>query len=1374
MNRSISQPPSPDGTAVRTGHPPRRLRRRLLASLATGTTLALSLTLSGSGVHPQPGDRAAPVIAADTSEGYDLDAAAELRAAQCRLNLFQRKGGQQAKAVARAGLNGTPAQLLTAANKEYWLDPAPPLEVAYQDDRATASEVSSQLSAREDVWEESLAQEPPPGYTYTGFQWMNDDNPFDTIGLGTWLGQQFWLSEYDIFHDNQTPVASQASVDAVTAIATSRYSENRPEDREDWSAWHWEMQFMHPMYADDARIFLQSGGFSTSAPAPDTMEFRLDVEALKSRFADCTSHNPYDPHHVLTAETVTASIEWQQEIDGQRTQRDTILGEEAAANADLQVATRALGEGLAQSIIASRLADWQAYWLKQTPASAGLSYPDAAHFAKAQADIVKAQAMALGEQFVAARAAQSAQVHAAKVLAAQNAAYAVADAAGLPRGRGLLYGQQAVQVTQASAAATTAVAKAAETAANATRASAADSKTLMALAQTQAHASAAEFRRAAAETAAAQAKAAADGAAAQADLAAQNAAKAKAAQAKAEAAEKTAKAAAEDAAARRVTAEAQRNIAEQQKDIAAAKRQEAAAAESRAQSQRQAAADALSSAQDYGATSSAKKDAALAAESRATTARDKAFTAERDAEAQEARADAMEARADAVEGTSAAADARTAATSARGAANQARSAATAARAAANQATMAAAGAREAATKAEAAAARAQAASEAAQRDVAVTNAAVKKAHAAAADAIDAATAAAENVRLAKAYADTAKSQADKAQADSAVARTEAIAAHTDAVRTAGYASSTAQAALAARDSALQVVQPANDAIELGSPYKDTDSSAGLAVLTGQAAKTAAEQQAALADAQAAQASQAASEAAALAAQASADAKAAATAAAQAADSASKAMASLAKARASAAEAAAASKAAQKAEANTAEYDRRATADAAAAADAAGLASGYADQADASADDAEADATTAEHVASQAETDATTAEAAAAHAREAADEAEAAADRTEEAQANQSETVRMSDSGPSGMSGLVTSTVGVQDTLESDGICEGTHTGGDVGCEIDVHHHVTGTMLYIMLTCPLPDTSAVDCIGSYTADYIGSDPIDIEYDTQIHINGWEVTQEILTSIATGMVQNFIDCAHGKISGCAWAAAELAAPAAIKLAARYVMALRIAIRSGVGIEAALAELQGIEVSAETMASLKKAGQEALALEKATACVVGATGGSGSLAHSSFARTSAMVAASSPDEECKVVLQSTVRVAGLGARWSSADRLVIEDALGGNLPPGFEYIDIWDAERKIATSVKSLDWRADSYRFSPSAITSQGKQQVNSLLNFIRNGAYRSTPKIAPGEASENILKLAFPIGADANKLAAFQKIVEYGQTKGIKVLLIPIDG
>ncbi|WP_309049903.1 hypothetical protein [Streptomyces sp.] len=985
--------------------------KRLLSATALTTALAVALT---SNQLPPSAEPMAPVafLAEEPANGiFDFEAAARIRAEQCLLNLTLRRGGQELKAVSRGGLNGTEDELHAAAVTEGWWDNNTPLTLAWDKDDAWTQAKFRELSARVDVWEQSLdipSQTTPPGYTVTGFESIEDgDNPFDNTGLTAGLGAMYFRLESDIYYTDQTPVASKESVDVVNTIATARYSEDRREDYEPLQALK-DMTFMHPMYADDARIFLQHGGFPTTAPEPGTVEFRLDVEALKARFASCTPHNPPDPHQVLRAEVVQASVEWQDELSGQKAQRAVIMDAESKASGHLRVASQAMGEALAQSLIASRLTDWQAHWLAQSPNST-MFYPTAAEFAQVKTNIARARERAQGRVFVAGRATLAAQIEAVRADKAKAEAYAVADAAGLPRGRGLMYGQQAVQVAKASAAAAQAVFKATETASHATRASASDSKTLMALAETQAHASKAEFRRKAAEEAEAQAKAAAEGAALQAKLAAENATKAKGAQAKAEAAEATAKQAAADAKAKRETAERERDTAAAARQRADAERAKANEAEARAVAQRQTAATALSAAEAARATASEKLATAIDAENKAAAAKDRALTAERNKDATMARANSLEAAAAAAAGTEAAAETRAAATEARAAATQAAGAATAARTAANEATGHAVNAREAATKADGAAARSRSAAKGAEAAAAVTTAQVAQARAATAEAIDASEAAAQNVKNAEQFAKAAASEAVRARQNASAARAEALLAHASAVKAAGHAVATAQAATAARDSAAQVIKPANEAIELGSPYAESDTSAGLAVLVGQGAKTAAEQQAALAQAKADQAKKAAAAAKALATQASADAKAAAEAAARAAEWAAAAAVSLAQTRASAAEAQKAAEAARKAETNTIEYNRQAQEDAALAAHAASTATSEAAAANAAASEAEKDAvgardaaTAAEGdagqantVASAAERDATRAETAASNAREDAVEADQAADRAEE-------------------------------------------------------------------------------------------------------------------------------------------------------------------------------------------------------------------------------------------------------------------------------------------------------------------------------------------------------------------------------------------
>ncbi|MFE0684238.1 polymorphic toxin-type HINT domain-containing protein [Streptomyces sp. NPDC058961] len=1148
--------------------------------------------------------------ATGASDNYDLYAAAQVREDQCRLGFVLSKGGAEMKAVARAGLHGTDAEMHAAAAPSYWNNTA--LSAAYDKDHdwslAKGKELDSPFSednSRYDAWSNEISD--------TWFNWpigvpypdVSIRDIFERTGYSGWISNQFWTGEGDFYVD-LTPLANKESADAVSVIAKSQYYPETSLNLDEVQAFE-GMTSMHGMYADDARIFLQNGGFPVTAPDQTSLAFRVDVENLKARFASCASKNPPDPHQVLGPELTAASLEWQSEIAGQRDQSDAIFGAEAKANEDLQVAAQAMGEAIAQSTIASVLTSWQAYWTSQNPQT-NRDYPKAQEIADVKSRIGNAQARATGRLYVASRAALDAKTQAAVADAAQQTAYSVADAAGQPRGRGLMYAQQAAQITKASAAAALAASKATETAMNATRASAADSKTLSALAMTQAHASQAEFRRKAAEEAAAQAKAAADGAALQATKAAANAGKAKTAQSKAETAEQTARVAAADAKTKRTTAEAERDNAKSQKETAERERAKADVAEQSAQAQRKVAADQLAAATVAGDTAASKKDDALAQERRAQAARDGAAEAERKRDALTAKAEAAEALFAAVDGTADAIEARDAATAARTAANNAATAATSARQAANEATTAATNAREAATLAEGAAKRAQAAADAAKRDVAITEASVKKAHAAAADAIDAAEAAKWNAVTAKALAETARQKAASAKTDAVVARSEANLAGADAILTAGFAYATAQASTAARDSASQVIKPANDAISLGSPYKETDSSAGLAVLTGQAAKTAAEQQKAMAQAKSDQAAKSAVEAKALAAKADTDAKAAAEAASQAAESAAKALKSSQAAQDSANAAADSAVAAKKAEAHTVEYNQQATEDAAAAQGAADTAGTYADQADSAAADAEKDASSARTaatdaeadagaagaVADQAEQDATTAETAASHSRDLAVEATQIAISTQNAEIQSWEERQRSADGGSGIDGVVmrpSDESKIDIDPKSD--CVGTHTGGAIGCEIDLEYHIYGEMDYYLETCPLPGVSRANCGGAIKRDYLMSAPLDVRFrEDKVHVDGLQLTASILKALALAAVKDINDCRHGVLKGCLWLVGSIVIPGMLVKAVDAAFALRMAMRSGMGIGEAIWALRGAGLSAEGAASLTRAGRQALA--------------------------------------------------------------------------------------------------------------------------------------------------------------------------------------
>lgn len=619
-----------------------------------------------------------------------------------------------------------------------------------------------------------------------------------------------------------------------------------------------------------------------------------------------------------------------------------------------------------------------------------LDYPDKAQFDKAKAGIAAAQAAAKKQLAVLKTQLAAAQKAATTSDTAVQAAYGIADTNGAPRGRGLLVGQQKDQVTKGAAAALTALEKAGETAEAATRASAGDSATIAQRALAQAAQSKAEFRKKAAETAELQAKAAADAAKVHRDNAKKDKETAEARLTDALNAEGDAKAAAADAHAKRLAAEAEEKTAKAEKETAAVKRSEAAEHRKNAESQATKAKDAKDKAEASEKTAGDRRDDAVKAKDHAQSLRDDAWDAEQKADAARAKADAKEAYADSLDSGDAATAARTAANDADKAADDAETAATRARSEADAATQAAADADAAATRAEAAAKRARSDADAAQADKLKADAAVKTATSAVADAIKASQDASAEAKAAVKLADEAEQHAKDAKTQANAANTEAGKALAAAAKAAGYAHVTAQAAVDAGKSAEQVADPANDAIQLGSAYADTDSAADLVVLTGQNSKTIADQQQAVADAHAKNAAAEAQAAKNLADQAKGDTKEAYQHAANAAQYAADARTYSKDALGYAADAAKAASAAASSLARTVDYDQQATEDAAAADKAAGNAEGYAKEARDSADAAELDASAARSAAAQAEQDAKDARAAAARADTAATEAEQAA------------------------------------------------------------------------------------------------------------------------------------------------------------------------------------------------------------------------------------------------------------------------------------------------------------------------------------------------------------------------------------------------
>ncbi|WP_344441905.1 RICIN domain-containing protein, partial [Kitasatospora nipponensis] len=442
--------------------------------------------------------------------------------------------------------------------------------------------------------------------------------------------------------------ANQAAQDKVTAIA----KENGLKDP--GSAWLWDIYQYNTNRgsADDVRRFIQYNGYPTVAPAKGSPEFRVEVEAVKSRWAGGDPTSPPDINGVLLDVEETAWAEYQTELNSQAQQRADILTDEIQGLESLRASSEAMNDALSYAWYAGKL-----LWAQQYRSDPSWS----ADVSRIPGDlgIIKARVAGLAE--AAKMAAGQAQDAAAKAGASQDAATAVAKANGTPQGRGLLYAQQSAQVTKAAASAAQAVSNSIQTALAATNATLTDSATLFATASAQAHAARAQFLRESAQGDAKWAASLASSAADQATAAATAAQKAAAAKVKAQQAEANAVTSAAAAHQDALTAAQERQNAANARATAETQRAKAQAAEAAAQQQAATAQQFRDSPNSAAATAAANESSAQQAESTANTARGKALTAEKTSDTGDPDAAAAEAGAAAAAGTPNSVAARTAA-----------------------------------------------------------------------------------------------------------------------------------------------------------------------------------------------------------------------------------------------------------------------------------------------------------------------------------------------------------------------------------------------------------------------------------------------------------------------------------------------------------------------------------------------------------------------------------------------------------------------------------------------------------------------------------------------------------------------------------------
>lgn len=368
-----------------------RARSGLLTPLLTS---AVAVALIGSvAVQPDLISRYAAddmASVADTSDsgdsydGFDAKAAEQLRQDQCLLGETLRMGGPAMFGVAQDGLNQTPDKLHTAANRQYW--ETTPLSTAFKQDRDAADKEGSALY--DHIRDFQISGLPMPGgfKSVADFEWppgtSGDDRPnfFQQTGISKWIWEQFWKSEGDFYRD-LTPKADDAAVKAVKDLGDPLYGGDPDPHAPNWNQAYEEHQAydglvnwsMEPTAADNARLFLSYGGFPRTAPEPGSVEYRIAVEDLKTRFASCAWRTPVDPNKVLGKEVAAASAEWQQEITAQATPRNQLLTANKTATKALATGSKALGELLGLSWRADHLVRWQDYWSAGGPGWIGTS-----------------------------------------------------------------------------------------------------------------------------------------------------------------------------------------------------------------------------------------------------------------------------------------------------------------------------------------------------------------------------------------------------------------------------------------------------------------------------------------------------------------------------------------------------------------------------------------------------------------------------------------------------------------------------------------------------------------------------------------------------------------------------------------------------------------------------------------------------------------------------------------------------------------------------------------------------------------------------------------------------------------------------------------
>ncbi|NUR03447.1 MAG: virulence factor, partial [Streptomyces sp.] len=145
---------------------------------------------------------------------------------------------------------------------------------------------------------------------------------------------------------------------------------------------------------------------------------------------------------------------------------------------------------------------------------------------------------------------------------------------------------------------------------------------------------------------------------------------------------------------------------------------------------------------------------------------------------------------------------------------------------------------------------------------------------------------------------------------------------------------------------------------------------------------------------------------------------------------------------------------------------------------------------------------------------------------------------------------------------------------------GCTTGSDGTCDINVPMHISGTVYSDVLICYVTSPTSVDCLRQSLA----TRPVAFTETRTVHIVAKDMIQASLNNLVHIVAGDFIDCANGKVSGCAWAAANFIPYGKISEMIKSVVGLRRAMEAGKGIEEAWTGVKAAGLDSEALAGLE----------------------------------------------------------------------------------------------------------------------------------------------------------------------------------------------